>query len=51
MAYRQLSQKDQARQQYDQTVARMKDYGVGFVDARRFRAEAEKVLGIADKKN
>jgi serine/threonine protein kinase/tetratricopeptide (TPR) repeat protein len=51
MAYRQLGQKDQARQRYDQALARMKEHGVRWLEVRRLRADADKVLGIEDKKD
>src|SRR5262249_14963717 len=58
MAHWQLGEKEQARKWYDEAVQWLEaptrkegDQWPSVSDQRRFRAEAEKVMGISDKKN
>jgi uncharacterized protein HemY len=49
MAHWRLNEKDQARQWYDRGVRWMEKHAPKNAEVRRFRAEAEEVLGITKK--
>lgn len=50
MAYWQIGEKDKARQAYDQAVEWMDKHPPKHGELRRFRAEAEEMLGVNQKK-
>ena len=50
MAHWQLGQKENARRVYDKAVAWMASHRPDDEELKRFRAEAEEVLGIKDGK-
>jgi Flp pilus assembly protein TadD len=51
MAYWQLGEKDKARRAYDQAVEWMDKNQPANEELRRFRAEAEEMLGVENKKD